>query len=458
MVIAKAELLLKQLKHSIGEQSKLTVAYSGGLDSTVLLHLCERLQKQENAICLQAVHINHGLSQHANDWQMHCQKRCDIANISFLSKSININRKSRTSVEQQARDARYGAFEQLVDSDALILLGQHQDDQAETYLLQLARGSGGDGLSAMPRDFMSASGHRYIRPLLNISRDDLLAYATAHQLTWVEDESNSDEGFFRNFVRHSVLPVLKQKWPSITTTISRSATHHAQSASVIEEYMGLLSESVIDSEDRLVIKAWQGLSEPTQTAMLRFWLKSQVKQMPSTQVLSQISKMTGAREDAQPQCKWGDNTISRFAGKLFIRKSNEAREPSNFSIQLPESGIFSDRRLPYQITRIGKSGTSPWVKNEAITHCFFLEDNKLEVVYGRYFYVCRLHSKRPSKPIKKWLQELNIPPWERSMIPILIHRDKVLAVGHHIALHTQDENTNMAVGQAIVIGLVLNQS
>jgi len=445
--------LFKQLTHTIGNKKQLTVAYSGGLDSTVLLHLCQSLCEQNSDINLQAIHINHGLSAHAQQWQEHCQAVCDAWHIPLLTDSVNLKRKPRTSLEQQAREARYQAIEKHVEQERLILLAQHQDDQAETYLLQLARGAGSEGLSAMPGYWQSNSKHSYARPLLAASRSDLLDYASACKLTWVEDESNQDEGFYRNFIRHKVMPVLQSKWPSIARTISRSASHHAHSVQVINEYMEVLSPSVIDADARLIIDTWQDLSKATRISMLRHWLKPLVKIIPSTEVLDQISKMAHAREDAQGLCRWGSHAVRRYAGKLYVldmSDENEEITPNDFSIMLSPGGDYTSPFLPYKIKRVSKQDA------DKFDHFFALNNSQLNVVFGRFSAKCRLHPKRPTKTVKKWLQDMNIPPWERQKIPMLMHQNQLLALGEHIAcepVQVQNDSSEPAP-EAIYIALI----
>ncbi|WP_371192618.1 tRNA lysidine(34) synthetase TilS [Glaciecola sp. SC05] len=424
--------LQKELKQALLATNALTVAFSGGLDSTVLLHLCQRLKVQDSALIVNAVHVNHGISANALSWERHCQDMCDMWHIPIIIKRISLPTKRRTSLEQQARVARYAAIEQAVNPTHLTLLAQHQDDQAETYLLQLARGAGSEGLSAMPTQFTSNSGHVFLRPLLKVGRSQLYEYAKRWQLVWIEDESNQDERFYRNFVRRKIMPALHEKWPAIASTISRSAEHQAQSVAVVDEYMTFLSHDIVDKDGQLLIAPWLNLSQESQKAMLRFWLKTRVNDMPSTAVLAQISDLHRAKDDAQPQVKWGDNIVSRYAGKLYVRTKSLCKPHPAFEISL-NNEVYSDDVLPYTIQRCQQHAP-------VSTHgCFELQSAFLRVEFGGFARVCKLTAKRPSKSIKKWLQEWQIPPWERANIPILLAGEQVLAVGKYIAL--SDANT-----------------
>jgi tRNA(Ile)-lysidine synthase len=455
--------LLQALSDSIGSFSDITVAYSGGLDSCVLLHLCCSLRTNRPDLELSAIHINHGLSQNASKWQTHCQEVCASWQVQFTSASVEIIRQSRSSLEQQARDARYKAIEENVPSNNLVLLGQHLDDQAETFLLQLARGAGVDGLSAMPKQFTrnqvsDKQQLTFARPLLDISQTQLLNYAKAHQLTWVEDESNADESFNRNFIRHSVMPVLQQKWPSIATTISRSAALCAQSAELADEYMQSLAPSMIDENAYLDISSWQNLSKVSKFAMLRFWLKPQVSIMPSSAVLSEIIKMISAPEDAQPRCSWQGNIVSRYQGKLIVRtqeqelnklenKGSETATKGKLSttpIVFDQDGEFTAPDLPYMLKLVPHTES---VSGQVLIEDYFVnskatDETHLAYTFGAMSKKCKLDATRPSKPIKKWLQEMQIPPWERGSIPILMHADEVLALGRHVCCSTKNNKAD----------------
>ncbi|MDG1752546.1 MAG: tRNA lysidine(34) synthetase TilS, partial [Thalassotalea sp.] len=201
------------LKHY--PQAPLVIAYSGGVDSQVLLHAVTELKRQS---CIEqdvmAVHVNHGLSARSKEWQSFTQQQCEQLNIHFETITVEIIDKPRTSLEAQARDKRYQALENISPSNALILTGHHQDDQVETFLLSLKRGSGLKGLSAMASESeFGGKKQKLLRPLLNISRENIVQYAKEHQLEWIEDESNSDTRFDRNFLRKEILPHLKERWP-----------------------------------------------------------------------------------------------------------------------------------------------------------------------------------------------------------------------------------------------------
>ena len=210
------------------------VAYSGGLDSSVLLSLFAELRRQL-PIKLKAIHINHGLSPNASTWASLCATQCQSLQISYLERSVQVNANDGESIEEVARKKRYAVFAKCLEDGDILLTAHHQDDQAETFLLQLLRGAGVKGLAAMPQVKAFARG-QHMRPLLEFSRSHLQAYAKERQLVWVDDESNLNLDFARNYIRHQLMPVLLQQWEGASDVIARSAAHCAEAQALLEEY------------------------------------------------------------------------------------------------------------------------------------------------------------------------------------------------------------------------------
>ena len=209
---ASVTFLSEHLRTKIGGARKLCVAFSGGLDSSVLLAgLAELRDSRLPDIELRALHIHHGLSQFADNWVAHCQLFCQQRNIPFTAVRVQVNRQNG-GIEAAARAARYQAFAENLSENEVLLTAQHLNDQCETFFLALKRGSGPAGLSAMSADSWTP-GYRLLRPLLDISREQLEEYATQHQLSWIEDDSNRDARFDRNFLRLDILPALYDRWP-----------------------------------------------------------------------------------------------------------------------------------------------------------------------------------------------------------------------------------------------------
>lgn len=434
----------ESIAKALASQSKVVVALSGGLDSVVLLHLCA----QYCASNLSAVHVNHGISPNAQSWQRHCQEVCTELGVPLSIKSLTIVKKARTSLEEQARKARYKAIREAVAPSSTVFLAQHQDDQAETFILQLARGAGPKGLSAMATASHDSNQQlSFVRPLLGFSRAQLERYARAHSLRWIEDESNQDTQFDRNFLRHNIMPELKHRWPAIAQSISRSAEHCADYAELAEAYVALLAKDVIASNGELIINAWKVVSPAAQNMLLRSFLYPYAKQSPSTAFINQLKNLIAAKADAQGECRWQDLAVRRYLDRLYVIEPHvlakeSLQKPEAIEIEFDKNGCFEHSCLPYRIER---HAYSPDTKNGPY---LYLEDEALTVEFGGFQRVCKLDNKRPSKSIKTWLQEWQIPPWQRPNIPILIQGNRVLALGDKIA---QVTDTKKSTADMIVL-------
>ncbi|MCC7135800.1 MAG: tRNA lysidine(34) synthetase TilS, partial [Nitrosomonas sp.] len=227
------ELLQRHLHSSVTPGDRLTVALSGGVDSIVLLDMLARLSSVIG-FHLSAIHVNHGISRNADQWSHFCQGLCEAFAIPLSIFRVQIHKKNQQSLEAAARDARYQIFTR-VDTD-YIVLAQHQDDQAETLLLQMLRGAGVKGLSAMPPvRLLTGTSTKLLRPLLNVPRTALLYYAQAGNLSWVDDESNTNTDFDRNYLRHQVFPVIEARYPAYRKTLTRVCHHLGEAAQLLDE-------------------------------------------------------------------------------------------------------------------------------------------------------------------------------------------------------------------------------
>ena len=249
------------------------IAFSGGLDSTVLLHL---LANTEHLPPHKAIHIHHGLQAAADAWPSHCQSICDRLGVPLHVMHVQVQ--PGASLERAAREARYQAFAEVVGAGEVLLTGQHRDDQAETLLFRLLRGAGVRGLAAIPMHRPLANGH-LVRPLLDASRAELEAYAHEHQLTWIEDPSNADPRFSRNYLRHRVFPLLTERWPQAVSSLARTAEHLSEAQGLLDE----LAQMDLHAADQsspfpwlplpsLALAPLRELSDARQRNVLRHWL------------------------------------------------------------------------------------------------------------------------------------------------------------------------------------------
>ena len=399
----------------------LLVAFSGGLDSTALLHLLASL-RADLAFTLSAMHVHHGLSANANAWVDCCTQACSQLNIPLQVVHVTIPADNALGIEAAARHLRYDA---LLGSHAdYVCLAHHQDDQAETLLLQLARGAGIKGLSAM-----AAVDHKrhLLRPLLDISRAELEAYALANGLTWIEDESNQNVAFDRNFLRHTILPKLHERYPSIAKTLSRSASHMAEATNLLGE-LAVIDAQVYVHDKKLNIDALHNLSTSRARNLLRWWLASLHQSMPnilmpSTEQLAQIlSQLAYAKTDAQIEIVLAGHaqqitTVRRYKNEAYLitqpkQKPNDANIlwQGEAELALPDNSrlIFSE-----------KLGAGLALKR--------LDVGKLRVSYRQGGESFKPDANRPTRTLKHLLQETNMPPWQREWLP-LIYADGKLAL------------------------------
>ena len=321
------------------------VAYSGGVDSHALLHAlaaCRDTLPGE----LGAVHVNHGLHPAAADWATHCETVCRELAVPLVGLTADGRPGAGDSPEAAARAARYAALERWLPAGHGLLTAQHRDDQAETLLLQLLRGSGVQGLAAMPGVAALGAG-LLLRPLLDVSRHDLQAYADDHRLRWVDDPSNLDTGLNRNFLRHRIVPELNRRWPAAAKTLARSAQHCAAAARILEQVAADDSAALQGSDaNTLAQDGLLVLSPERQRNALRYWLRARCGAVPSTAVLSRIlHDMTASRPDASPCVRWGGFEIRRYRGRLYLLRQTPAGKPGarlawslQESLQLPDAG------------------------------------------------------------------------------------------------------------------------
>lgn len=397
------------------------IAYSGGLDSHVLLHVCAEIGKT-HPLSVRAIHINHQLSHHAANWAAHCAKTCHDLQIPLVQKEIEAKSSSGESPEEAARIARYAVFAELLSVNDYLLTAHQQDDQAETVLLQLLRGAGLKGLSAMPLIKPFAKGV-HARPLLNFSRADLKKYAEEQRLSWIDDESNLDIGYTRNFLRHEVLPILTKRWPSVTKTLSRVATHCAEAQSILDslakEDLTQLYEENSRSEyaiPPLNIKKLLELSPERQSHVLREWIHQSDMPLPSAVKMLQIQHyFLQAGHDKSPHIIWGDVELRRYQNKLYLMKCLPVHDTTQ---------VHSwDMQKPLMLS------------SDIILHATLAEGlglradlSQVEVRFRQGGERCRLPGRKEHHDLKKLFQQWKVPPWQRERIPLLYIADKLVAV------------------------------
>lgn len=389
---------------------RLVVGFSGGLDSTVLLFLLKQLQAAHGRELL-AVHVHHGLSPNADAWAEHVEAVCAAWQIPFCLQRVQVQRTA--SLEAAARAARRTALSGVLQEGDALLLAQHREDQAETVLLRLMRGSGVTGLGAMHAEsVISLPGHAawpLWRPLLDVSRASLERYATTQELAWVEDESNRDSRFSRNFLRNEILPVLQTHWPAMACTLSATAQRMQEADQLLQELAAELASSCMDDEHRLLIPAVQTLSPARQRLVLRYWLQHRGFRLPDEAVLAQmVVIIMSVREDAEPLVKWQGCEVRRYRQHLYAMTPLPVM-PSGWCAEwgMTTPLLLPDgRRLHAEGPQL--SGTPMMVR--------FRQGGE------------RLQGHGLSHDLKKLLQSAAVPPWERRRLPLVFAGSELLAV------------------------------
>lgn len=390
------------------------VALSGGLDSTVLLHLLASLAQRETLPPLSAIHIHHGMQAVADAWPAHCRELCAALSVPLQVEYVQVA--PGASLERAARNARYAAFVARLGTGELLLTAQHRDDQAETLLFRLLRGAGVQGLAGMPVSRALGAGY-LLRPLLDCSRTELLAYAQAHGLAWVDDPSNADERFSRNYLRRQVVPALLSRWPHASANMARSAAHLSEAAQLLDE----LAQQDIAAAQRSAEFAWlslpnlalptlRDLSEPRQRNALRYWLRP-LTAMPDSEHWAGWRALRDAASDAAPIWRLAAGELRRSDDRLWWLAGDWLRSPAlpqvavqaNQRVALPGNGLVRiDGQLPAGNWQLGYRQAGEQI----------------------------LLPGRGRRDLKRLFNELRVPAFVRDRLPLLRLDNQVVAVAN----------------------------
>jgi tRNA(Ile)-lysidine synthase len=385
------------------------VGYSGGMDSHVLLHALSIILDTKK---ITAVHINHNLSANALTWQQHCEKVAEELTVSIRSYDVMVD-KTPASLEQSARESRYQVFESLLEEDDLLLLGHHADDQAETVLYRLIRSSGPKGLAGIPVTRAIGKG-RLLRPLLDIKRNNLLRYAEVNNLHWVDDESNSNVTFDRNFIRHNVIPALLERWPEAISRINTTAHLCSQAEELNQQLAALDFNALSGRKERLGFSIdllpFKKLCVLRQNNVIRFWLQRHNFKMPPHSALQCLSHdLIAARDDAVPRLVLGECEMRRFNNRLYLLKL------------LPEFN-HADKVYSWH------SNESAIISGVGRLLCLSAESEQLTISFRKGGERCQPKGRSHSQTLKKLFQENQLEPWLRSRVPLVFNNDKLVAV------------------------------
>jgi tRNA(Ile)-lysidine synthase len=299
------------------ENGRYCIAFSGGIDSSALLYGWRELRRRHPALQVRALHVNHHLHTDAAAWAAHCAHMAGALEVPFQVLDARIATGAGISMEAAAREARYALLRAELRDDELLLTAHHQDDQLETLLLQLLRGSGVAGLAAMPARAAFGRGW-HLRPLLGVTRSALEQFLRGAGQAWIEDSSNANLRHDRNFLRHRLLPLLRERWPGAAPSVARSATHLAEAQLLLNE---LAQSDLAEAHegDTLRLTALRALQAPRARNLLRYWIRSAGYIPPPAARLQEILKqMLEARADAVPCVKWEGAEVRRYRDRLYV--------------------------------------------------------------------------------------------------------------------------------------------
>ena len=354
-------------------------------------------------------------------WGKHCEHVCHKLGVKFISLKANAQASPGQSPEEVARNARYAALKPLLAEDDVLLVAQHAEDQLETVLLQLFRGSGLKGLSGMPLSMAFGKG-KLLRPLLDVPKAEIIAYSKAHDLQWVEDPSNQSTDFNRNFLRNDIIPLLKQRWPSLDKTVSRSAAHCANAQELLASLADDGLTAVMNPDDStLAISRLQSYPSLQQALLIRHWFHHLGLKMPSLGVVERIlAEVIAAREDAEPMLVTQGCTLRRYRDALYCLKPLPEQALGDLIWRSNEALLkLADDRIYEAVPAQGGIALRQWQVAE-ITVGFRSGGETLSLP-GRSGH----HS------LKKLYQEAGIPPWERDVMPLFYLDGKLAAVGEY---------------------------
>ncbi len=406
----------EELQAVAGTPSRLVLAFSGGLDSTVLLHALASLQGQHH-IRLLAVHIDHGLQEDSANWSAHCKEAAQALGVDYLCKSVTVQLESGKGPEASARDARYGALHAELGLGDWLISAHHREDQAETLLLNLVRGSGPMGIAGIGA--MRRFGPGWLaRPLLETSREELLDYAERMGLKWLEDPTNVDRRFDRNFLRHDILPRLKSRWPDISARLLRSAGHAGEAAELLEDLADIDLEGLGGRPDRLPIDRLIELSQARQRNLLRYSLKKLGLSTPTAMQLSRVlEEVIPARHDAQPLVSWPGASVRRYRNGLYLLPENLVESPA--TIQVSSADVPLGPGL----------GTLQFVHDapRGMAERFWQAEVQVRFRQGGEGF--QPEGQSHTRKLKKLLQEEGVVPWMRDRLPLVYAGDELVAVG-----------------------------
>lgn len=400
------------LRRHVSRNARIVIGLSGGIDSVVLLHVLARGLRLSPRR-LSAIHVNHRISARAAEWAAYCRTLCRKLGVKLRVVDVVVPRGNST--EAAARSARYAAF--AASGAGVVALAHNRDDQAETLLLQLLRGAGPRGLAAMPA--LKPGTPAVVRPLLEVPRRAIAAYARRHRLQWVEDESNEDRAYLRNFLRHDVLPLLEQKLPGAGAVLARGARHQAEASDLLDA-LAAQDLGADTHRDCLPLALLKPLAPHRARNAIRYFLRCHGVLMPEADRLDELLRQAlGARSDARVRVGLGDVELRRFQDALHIVKP--------LLTPVKSFGQSWDGKGTLALPQLGGSLRLARRQGEGIA-ASVLRSSPLYVRVRRGGEWLRPRAGGRRRTVRNLLQEAGLPPWERERLPFLYVGNELVAV------------------------------
>lgn len=402
-----AELLFDKL--ALNPKARFFVAYSGGVDSTVLLHLIKQVQ-QQTGFALTALHVNHGLQNDSDAWANHCQQQCRQLAVTYKQTRLKLDDRS----EESARNARYRWFREQLEPGSVLLTAHHRQDRAETLMFNLMRGAGIRGLSSL-RSVRAFHGAKLVRPLLDLTREQVKAYAEQHNLSWVEDPSNRQDEYSRNHIRQHVLPALTQFRPDAIQNIARAAANLEQENVLLNEIaicdlveVREMPKHPLDQSHAICYQDVACLSPSRQANLLRFWLRSLQLHTPSRRLLQQLLEVFKSNPSSTTILQEGGSQFRFYHGYMYVMPAFKESQPAariNWQNIDQPVGLYQEKLRVDATSKLRELVSHRRPQGVTLSCKSFVSNPK--ALQGH------------SLNLKKWLQEIGIPPWRRQAVPLL---------------------------------------
>ena len=405
-------------QHQLAGGRRYVVAFSGGLDSTVLLDLARRALPQLPGAALTAVHVNHGLHEQAADCERHCAAVGRRLGVRFESRHADASAAPGQSPEEAARRVRYQALAGELEPGDVLLAAHTLDDQLETVLLQLMRGAGVAGLAGMGACTGFARGW-LLRPLLGCARAQLESYARRCGLEWFDDPTNADLRFDRNYLRHVVTPALRARWPAAAVAAARSARHCAAASRILDELAAADLDGAGDAQHRLSVARLRDLTPERRASLMRHWIAGRGLPGPGTAHLERCMRdLMSDRDDSEACVSWPGAEVRRYRDRLYALRPPEEM-PADFDAALAPGG---ERVLP---AGLGVLRAQP-VTGAGLSRARCAAGFRIRFRAGGERI--QPHDQAHTRALRNLFQEAGVVPWMRSRVPLLYVGDRLVAV------------------------------